>query len=61
MAQQFFVTTNVTVEGVPMCMSYEFVHELNENKGQFVRIRDENGKFRSILPDCPNSIPYSTF
>ena len=36
-------------------------YELNENKGQLVRIRDENGKFRSILPDCPNSIPYSTF
>ena len=44
-----------------MCMSYEFVHELNENKGQFVRIRDENGKFCSVLPDIPNSIPYSMF
>ena len=30
-----------------MCTSYEFVYELNENKGQFARIRDENGKFRS--------------
>ena len=50
-----------TVEGVPMCTSYEFVHELDENKGQFARIRDENGKFHSILLDCPNSIPYSTF
>ena len=27
--------------------SYEFEHELSENKGQFARIRDENGKFRS--------------
>ena len=56
-----FRHTYLQVKGVPMCMSYEFVHELNENKGQFARIRDENGKFRSILPDCPNSIPYSTF
>ena len=34
------------MEGVLMCTSYEFVYELNENKGQFARIRDENGKFR---------------
>ena len=54
-------TSRNNVEGVPMCMSYEFVHELNENKGQFARIRDENSKFCSILLDCPNSIPYSTF
>ena len=44
-----------------MCMSSEFVYELNENKGQFARIRDKNVKFRSVYADCPNSIPYSTF
>ena len=44
-----------------MCTSSEFVYEFSENKGQFARIRYKNGKFRSILPDCPNSIPYSTF
>ena len=38
-----------------MCMSSEFVYELNENKGQFVRIRDKNVKFRSVHVDCPNS------
>ena len=53
-----------------MCMSYEFElrvrvtsssYELNENKGQFARIRDENVKFHSVYADCLNSIPYSTF
>ena len=28
-------------------MSSEFVYEFSENKGQFVRIRDKNIKFRS--------------
>ena len=37
------------------------MYELNENKGQFVRIRYESGKFHSIYMDCPNSIPYSMF
>ena len=41
--------------------SYEYELRVNENKVQLTRIRDENGKFRSILPDCTNSIPYSTF
>ena len=41
--------------------SYEYELRVNEIKVQLTRIRDENGKFRSILPDCPNSIPYSTF
>ena len=49
------------VEGVPMCMSSEFVYEFSENKGQFARIRDENVEFRSVHPDCPNSVLYSTF
>ena len=30
-----------------MRTSYEFEHELSENKGQFARIRDENSKFHS--------------
>ena len=41
--------------------SYEFEHELSENKVQLTRIRDENGKFHSVHADCPNSIPYSPF
>ena len=41
--------------------SSEFVYEFSENKVQLVRIMYKNGKFHSILPDCPNSIPYSTF
>ena len=44
-----------------MCMSSEFVHEFSKNKVQLTRIRDENGKFRSVHADCPNSVPYSTF
>ena len=39
-----------------MCMSSEFGYEFSENKGQFVRIRDENVKFHSVHADCPNSI-----
>ena len=35
------------VDGVTMSMSSEFMYELNGNKGQFVRIRYKNGKFRS--------------
>ena len=31
----------------PTNTSSEFVYELNENKGQFARIRYENGKFHS--------------
>ena len=49
------------VKGVSTSMSSEFVHELSENKVQFVRITYENCKFHSIYVDCPNSIPYSMF
>ena len=56
-----FFGGHAAVEGVTMCMSSEFVYEFSKNKGQFERIRYKNGKFCSILPDCPNSIPYSTF
>ena len=52
---------HINMEGAQMCMSSEFVYELNENKGQFARIRDKNVKFRSVHADCPNSVPYSTF
>ena len=41
--------------------SYEYEYELNENKVQLTRIRDENGKFCSVHADCPNSVPYSPF
>ena len=41
--------------------SYKFVHKLSENKVQLMRIRDENGKFRSVHADCPNFVPYSPF
>ena len=45
------------VEGITTCTSYE----LSENKVQLARIRDKNGKFRSVHVDCPNSVPYSPF
>ena len=49
--------------GFSTSTSYEYKLwvRVTENKVQLTRIRDENGKFRSILPDCPNLIPYSTF
>ena len=51
----------IVERGFSTSTSYEYELRVNENKVQLTRIRDENGKFRSILPDCPNSIPYSTF
>ena len=41
--------------------SYEYELRVNQNKVQLTRIRDENGKFRSVHADCPNSVPYSPF
>ena len=49
------------MEGVTTRTSSKFVYELNRNKEQFARIRDKSAKFHSILLDCPNSVPYSTF
>ena len=58
----FLSENSVIIErGFSTRTSYEYELWVNENKVQLMRIRDENGKFRSILPDCPNSIPYSTF
>ena len=38
-----------------------FLERVPSSCTSLARIRYKNGKFRSILPDCPNSIPYSTF
>ena len=34
--------------GFSMSMSYEYELRVNENKVKLTRIRDENGKFRSV-------------
>ena len=53
------VNSNRTVD--ESVLSTRKSYELNENKGQFARIRDENVKFHSVYADCLNSMPYSTF